>query len=144
VAKEWARPHVDWVRDPNDGTKIADCPYFTVPAFSQRAVSVLRDLLENDGEILPLNGLNGEYVAFHLLRKSVALDLLKSKFERNSVSGIITIIWSAVFRRRLIEGFSIFGVVGAVRSCVYVSEEFAARLRSAGLDGYRLTECEMS
>jgi hypothetical protein len=142
VIEVWQPPQVAWTRGWPAGKEIADYPIFTVPAFSQAALLALKGLLDQSGEVLPLRGLGGRYAAFHLLKRSNALDRDKSQISVNPVSGIITAIRHAVFVRAMIESYPIFGVVGAVPSCIYVQQEFADLVRSNKLKGFDLEECE--
>jgi hypothetical protein len=51
------------------------------PIFSQRAVEALADLLEGNGELLPLLSDMGQYYAFNITREVEALDDEKSEFK---------------------------------------------------------------
>src|SRR5262249_9680807 len=52
-----------------------------IPVLSPKAVATLRDLLESDGEILPVETPRGEYYAFNITRLSDALDRRRSEID---------------------------------------------------------------
>jgi hypothetical protein len=53
----------------------------TIPVFSKRGVEALRDLLEPNGEILPIDCAQGTYFAFNVTRVVDALDVERSELE---------------------------------------------------------------
>src|SRR5260370_19682769 len=67
-----------WRPQPVEGRVYAfndyPCVNLTIPAFSRRAVDVLRDLLEPNGELLPLVSSVGEYYAFNTTKVADILD----------------------------------------------------------------------
>src|ERR1700685_545939 len=64
-ARTWITPKVNGIV-----RKCQDYPGIDIvsPAFSERAVEVLRDFLEPNGEILPINTRSGKYFAYNLTR----------------------------------------------------------------------------
>ncbi len=63
------------------------CVNFLVPAFSERAVDCLKEFLEPNGELLPLEHPAGKFFAFNCLRVVDILDQDKSNVEWFSSTG---------------------------------------------------------
>lgn len=110
-----------------------------VPAFGERAVEALRDLLEANGELLPLRCEQGDYYAFNVTRLVEALDVERSAFRRFP-DGRIQEIERHVFMPERIRPFPIFKLPHQRRSSVYVTDEFARRAAAAALTGMSLRE----
>lgn len=115
---------------PADGTLVS--------FFSSRAVEALREFLEPNGELLPVETRVGTYFAYNILTKSTALDLSRTKAffgepgegEKETAFGIDRFEFDeaklpehAVFRLR------------EYPPAVYVTDEFKRRAESAGLRG---------
>ncbi len=108
------------------------------PAFSQRAVRVLEDLLLPHGEILPLIADAGKYYLYNILTISDALDLSKSIADfpvppetKETAYGIAYY----VFDEEKLKGQSIFRL-RVYPQHVYVTETFKQRVEAAKLNGF--------
>src|SRR5262245_2157280 len=96
VAQEWPTPQVDIIYQDSKGKwlQASDFPSFTVshiPVFSAKAVEILGDVLTKNGELLPLNCIDGEYFAYNVLNLVSALDQEKSDIVRFPTGGIMTV-----------------------------------------------------
>jgi hypothetical protein len=69
-------------QSPGDYPLVHGCAsFFVTPIFSQRAAEALTDLLEGNGELLPLLSDVGQYYAFNITREVEALDDETSEFK---------------------------------------------------------------
>jgi hypothetical protein len=67
---------------PGDHPLVNGFPHDVItPFLSQKAVNVLANLLEGNGELLPLESDSGQYYAFNITREVEALDEAKSEFK---------------------------------------------------------------
>jgi hypothetical protein len=136
----WTPPPAEWIDDDlNAGKPRSDYPPLgTTPAFSQRAVDRLRDVLEENGELLPL-ALKGEpYYVYNVTRSIDALDEDRSDLVRFS-SGRIMEVRRLELRPDELCGVSIFRLP-QVRGQIYARESFMKRVADSGLTGFAFRE----
>jgi hypothetical protein len=125
----WTQPVVQVLRDKkfNRNLPPGDFPNLFlpgVPVFSLRAVDVLKNMLQENGEILPLSCNEGEYYAYNVTTTIDALDESKSELERFKSSGrIMEVSRYVFFGDRLIDA-SIFKIPQFPRTDVYVTDKF--------------------
>lgn len=109
-----------------------------VSFFSQRAVEALRDLLEPNGELLPVETKVGTYFAYNILTKSTALDVTRTKaFFGQPGDGEKETAYSIdrhEFHEAQIAEHAIFRL-REYPPDVYVTSEFKQRAEAAGLKG---------
>ncbi len=99
----------------------------SIPAFSLRAVIALRDLLEPNGQLLPIAG--GNYFAYNLLTIADALD-------RDASEGIAAFEISRFeFRPNLVESLVIFRIPEKPY-LTFVTDIFVNRVAQADLKGF--------
>ncbi len=111
----------------------------SAPAFSERAVVALRDLLQPNGEILPLETPTGvgTYFVYNTLTIADVLDESRSDIswfgcnEKN----LARQIFHHEFVAEKLGGLSIFRIPIS-RYFIYVTETFVARAREHGLQGF--------
>jgi hypothetical protein len=108
----------------------------SIPAFSQRAVDALRDLLEPNGELLPLISPLGSYYAYNVTTVADVLDLEHSEIHWGR-KPIAFDIKRYVFRAEQLQMLSIFRIPEEP-SGTYVTEVFASRVREHSLEGFNL------
>lgn len=106
----------------------------SVPAFSRRAVEALRDLLEPNGELLPLDSV-GAYCAYNLLTVADVLDRRNSAIKY--LSDGITALWDIQheFIVDAVESLVIFRIPEKP-NVSYVTETFVARATERQLKGF--------
>lgn len=122
--------------DLSDNALSGDFPTLgTIPVFSERAVNSLRDLLEANGEILPLTSADGSYSAYNVTTVVDALDEVRSKVTRFRDGRVMEILEYAFLPQRL-GGLTIFKVP-QILSNVFVTDVFVSRVREAGLVGFK-------
>ena len=107
--------------------------------FSQRAVNVLRDFLEPNGELLPLTTKRGKYYAYQTLTVADGvLNVAKTRGEilKAPMFGDIT---TYSFYKSKLEGLTIFRV-REHPSRVLVTTAFKERVEANGLLGFGLDQ----
>lgn len=107
-----------------------------IPTFSQRAVDALRDCLEPNGELLPLETNVGGYYAYNILTKSEALDVARSKgvFAPETGKETAYSIEYFAFDPMKLTDHSIFRI-REYPPAIFVTSEFKDRAEAAGLNG---------
>ncbi len=106
-----------------------------IPVFSRRAVTILGDLLEPNGELLPLETKKGEYAVFNILTKSTALDMTRSQatiYPNKETANGMGYFW---FNEAKLKGLSIFRI-REFPGPVFVTDVFKNRVEGAGLNGF--------
>jgi uncharacterized protein DUF1629 len=106
-----------------------------VPVFSQKAVTVLADLLQPNGEILPLACGDGEYSAYNVITVIDALDEERSQCKYIGKKVVDVASYELLPDRLGAE--QIFKLVQFRRGGrVYVTEQFVRRVDEQGLLGF--------
>lgn len=107
-----------------------------VPVLSTRAVTVLKPILESNGELLPLHSNDGEYFIFNVLRFVDALNEEASEIVRFPDGKRILEIERFVFDTSKVKNVDIFKLPQQPLARVFVSDEFVDVVRKAGLLGF--------
>ncbi|GAB5403268.1 MAG: hypothetical protein Aurels2KO_14990 [Aureliella sp.] len=131
LARKWQEVQVvGAVRSFND----YPCHSLSEPAFSHRAVNALKDVLVQDGELLPVQHKVGRFYIYNL--RTVAEGLLKAttKYERFPNGDVLRIKWFDFYKRKL-QGKTIFRLAERPFE-VYVTDEFKERVEAAALNGF--------
>ncbi|MGC3967432.1 MAG: hypothetical protein QM775_08705 [Pirellulales bacterium] len=111
------------------------CINLSYPAFSQRAVDLLRDILELNGELLPVRHQLGTYYYFNCTTMTNGVDLEQSHITRTSDGGLVTSTKKLVFVDEVVKSLTIFKVRTQLME-VFVTQTFVDRVESAGLQGF--------
>jgi hypothetical protein len=113
------------------------CCNLDIPAFSERAVEALRDMLEPNGELLPLASSVGNYYAYNI---TTVADILET--ERSEVDWILhsegvfaSSITRYEFRSEKLDDLSIFRLVEEPGRA-FVTNRFVERVRAHRLRGF--------
>jgi hypothetical protein len=135
VAKGWKTPTLGGrVRLFND----YPCVDLGRPAFSERAVKVLRDFLEPNGELLPIRSQDGrKFFAYNVAKVADILDRRRSRlnYQSDGIAALGHDIIRYEFKKRAVPSLSIFRIP-EVPTGTYVTDSFVARAISAGLKGF--------
>ena len=133
LAAIWQPPRVTGrVRPFND----YPCMALSYPVFSQRAVDLLRDVLEPNGELLPLLTSVGSYFLYNCTTVADIIDFERSKLDYLSKHTISIIDHLHVHEDRL-ACLSVFQMRKYPRKC-FVTDLVARRIREAKLEGFEL------
>jgi hypothetical protein len=108
-----------------------------VTVFSQKAVTALRDLLEKNGQILPVSIAGEGYFLYNVTRIVDALDETDSSMDRFDDGRVFYIDDHSFFPHKL-AGLSIFKIPQMPDGSVFVTDVFVERVQSAGLKGFWL------
>jgi hypothetical protein len=115
-------------------------------SFRERAVEVLKDMLEKYGELLPLVTEKGEVLYLHnpTLVLPNALDENKTVFYR--VEGIDRILGveKEVFYEDVVQGVDVFRLPVELSSKTYVSDRFVDLVNKHDLKGLEFNPVECS
>ncbi|WP_145391546.1 imm11 family protein [Stieleria neptunia] len=136
LAKDWKpRTVVGRVRPFNDFPCIA----LSIPAFSGRAVEAIRDLLEENGELLPVDFEGQCYFAYNVTTKLTdALDRKKSKIDWMPGKDATALeVERYAFSPEKLRGQSIFRLAEDP-AVILVTDVFAQRVTDHGLNGFDL------
>jgi len=108
-----------------------------IPVFNCRAVEALADLLEPNGELLPITCNGEQYFLFNATRLVDALDEANCEIIRFSDGGILDVVRYSFFEKKLI-GVVAFKLPQKPLWSVYVTDPFVQRVKAAGLKGFKL------
>ncbi len=106
-----------------------------VPALSQRAVQVLRPLIEDDGQLLPLQCAGGEYFILNLTNFVDALDERQSEIVRFPDGKKVLDIKRFGFVPAKLQNVDIFKLPQLPLGQVFVTDGFVKTVRDEGLVG---------
>ncbi len=107
----------------------------TIPVFNRKAVDALADLLEPNGELLPIKCGGEEYFLFNTTRLVDALDEDRSDLERFD-DGRIWCIDRHSFVKDRVVGETVFKLRQRPIGRVYVTDPFVQRVLETGLRGF--------
>lgn len=110
------------------------CINLAFPAFSQRAVDLLRDILEPSGELLPVRHEIGTYYFFNCTRISNCVDLNASKTTKID-GGIISSTERLIFKNEMLDDLIIFKERTLLME-QFCTQRFVDRVEAAGLQGF--------
>lgn len=118
-----------------------DTPGFSthIPVLSSRAVAALSDLLEENGELLPIACDKEDYYLFNVTRVVDALDESNCELDRFPNGRIMDVVRYSFFPDKL-EGVNVFKIPQAVLMDVFVTDLFVQRVKTAGLGGFKFRE----
>jgi hypothetical protein len=138
VNRPWTNVTFGWDPDVSRLPK-GDCPLlFThIPVFTTRAADALSDLLESNGELLPIVISGEEYFLFNVTRVIDGLDESESEIIRFKNSSRILDIERHCFLHEKIDKATIFKIPQMVTSDVFVTDVFVERVKSARLKGFK-------
>ena len=106
-----------------------------IPVFSSRAVTALSDLLQGNGELLPIVCDDEYYSIFNVTRVVDALDEENSELTLFSDGRIMDIDRHAFFPEKL-KGIHVFKIPQIVLMDVFVTDAFVDRVKAADLKGF--------
>ena len=142
IAQVWRPPHVRRVAAEDNGKCVAsDFPWLGAHALVMRssAVMALRDILESNGELLPLRTDDGVTLFVLNARTIDALDESQAEVLRFPGSNRVMRITKVAFHESRVRNVDLFRLPYRA-SCTYVSQKFVDRFHQAGLRGLAFTQ----
>lgn len=108
-----------------------------IPVFNQNSVEALVDILEDNGQLLPLNSRDGNFYAYNTTTLVPALDKERSDLSRNQSGNIIKVSrYSFIYE--VICNLTIFKLsCFSQRAWPFVTDRFIDRIREHDLKGFR-------
>lgn len=104
------------------------------PAFSRRAVDLLRDILEPNGELLPLRHKIGTFYFYNCTCMTNCVDLTKSSITKLP-DGIVSSTEHLVFIDGMLDDLTIFKVRTQLLE-IFCTQRFVDRVEKTGLQGF--------
>ena len=136
----WTEHQIRAADEPDDEALLPDFALLgVVPVFSEQAVEVLREMLEGNGELLPLRHARRRYFAHNVTTVIDGLDEQRSIMERFTDGGVMA-IESYTFKPATLSGAKIFKIPQLPRAHVYVTDSFIEPVRRAELLGFVFRE----
>lgn len=123
--------------------KKGDCPWLQLlPFFSPKAIKILKDLMDNNVEYLPVTGEASKFVIVNVLKVIDALDKEKTIFDTLD-DGTLLGYEKLVLQESKVNSEHIFKLTEFPRTYVIVSNEFKKRVEEMGLKGFTFEEIEV-
>jgi hypothetical protein len=137
-SRVWKNPiTVNFGNEGMKGTKMPDISADQGRLFlSQKAYDVLRDLLKNDGEFLPVEYESGNGFMFNPLSLAESVDGLDKKLSVKNEWGDVE---NVAFDENKVQGFNIFKTEFDAYYSVYCQESVRDAVEQAGLKGVIFT-----
>lgn len=121
----WKAPQVHWSAQENDNEKTPDIAYLNPGfyAFNEKALSVLRNILEENGELLPLPIKGEQWMAFNPTNEIDCIDSEETewKIRRSGDKGRIL---KLVLNESDCKDAAIFQIPETNKNSFYISEDF--------------------
>ena len=124
--------------------KKGDCPSLhSIPFFSVKAVKVLREIMGENVEYLPVTGEASKFTIVNIIKVIDALDIEKSElkiFDDGKIWGYKKL----VIKANSVTADNIFKVTQFPRALVIVSDKFKDAVETTGLKGFAFEKVEVS
>ena len=131
VSRKWVAPIVSGkVRSNNDFPSVNLVDH----AFSGKGVDALRDLLESNGELLPVRSPRGTFFLYNLTTVADVLNVRQSKIDWSERPFAASFIRQHVFSRPALKRLTIFRIP-QLPTAIYLTETFVNRVVECGLQG---------
>lgn len=122
------------------GSKKAKMPEITVRNgkmfLSEHATAVLKNIIENQGEFLPITYQNHKGIIFNILTTAEDVDGLKDRLSSKNVFGEVQ---SLAFNEDLVKSLHIFRTIYDGYMGIYCSEVFKNTVEQSGLKGVKFS-----
>jgi hypothetical protein len=135
LADEWTPVPVRILEE----SKASDSPGLdsSAPVFSEKAVEMLKDLIDSSVEILPVRCRKGNYFAINVVNVIDCVDYSNSIFKTFKNSKKIMLFEKYSFIPERVEGKNIFKIVDEPTKRAFVSDVFRELVLSSGLTGFK-------
>lgn len=138
VSDTWPAIELEFISKGKKG----DCPDLisSLPVFSERAISILDDLLKDSVEYLPfLCPGKVKYYGVNVLKSIDCINHDNAEVVRFD-SGRIMRFKKYAFKKDMLEGIQIFKIPDLLNSPVFVGEIFVDKVKETGLEGFKFEE----
>lgn len=108
-----------------------------IPVLDLKAVEVLKDLLGNNTEVLPLKCKKGEFFAINICDVLDCINYEKSQYEKYDNSDRIMVFEKYEFFQDCLEDVNIFKIIDEPERRAFVSDKFRERVLESKLTGFR-------
>lgn len=134
--KEWYPIKVKRIK-PKVRPNLGDTPCFYIMTLSEKAVELLRPLMDETVEVLELD-FEEKYYAINVTTVLDVIDYEKSKYKTFKSSGRIMRFEKYVFRDiPTLRKYNIFKIPDETNSAPFVSERFKKLVEDSGLEGFK-------
>lgn len=107
-----------------------------LPVFDKKAVSILKDFLIDNAEILPLDCKDGDFYLINVTNIIDCIDYEKSEYKTFNDENRIMRFIKYVFDQRNINGVDLFRLKDVPLKRPFVSDEFRKHVIESGLKGF--------
>lgn len=108
-----------------------------IPVFDKESITILRDLIIGNAEILQLDCDNGDFYAINITNIIDCIDYEKSKYKTFRDGKRIMRFTKYVFDEKKIKGVNIFKIKDEILKRPFVSENFRNRVLENNLTGFK-------
>ena len=108
-----------------------------IPVFDEKAITVLRDLIIGNAEILQLDCEDGDFYAINVTNVRDCIDYEKSIYKTFRDGKRIMRFTKYVFNKKKIEGVDLFKIKDEPLKRPFVSENFRKRVLENNLTGFK-------
>lgn len=124
--------------EPEKKLELSDAPGLlpNLPAFSERAVSVLSGFLESSSEMLPLANNEKSFFAINIVKVIDCIDYKRSQYKLFSDGKRIMRFIKYSFDEKKIQGCHLFKIIDEPLGSPFVSDEFRELVIRSGLTGF--------
>jgi hypothetical protein len=121
--------------------KRGDMPYLSPgkPIFTKNAIESLKEFLEGNAEILPINYDLQELFIINVTNRINAIDYEKSDIKYGDEKRILR-VKKYFFDVEKVKNHHIFKVIDQLWGTVFVSDEFRNKVIESGLEGFKFIE----
>jgi len=124
--------------DEDQDLRVGDAPGFHIPLLNQKALELLRPLIQNDVEILPFQF--GDELLYGLNVTTVldAIDYSQSVYKTFRDGKRIMAFQKYSFKNSIVNNKNIFKIIDMPRGDVFVSESIFSIIVDSKLEGFEL------
>ena len=119
----------------DEGLERGDTPGFTIPVLNERALSIIKPLIKDDVEILPLCCGGEKLFGINILNNTDAFDRNNAEYKTFKDGIKVMRILKYGFKEEMICGKHIFRIPEEKKG-VFVSEDFVNAVKSNHLKGF--------
>ncbi len=111
--------------------------YSHIPVFDKKTLDIVKDLIENNVEILPLRSPVGEFYVINVTEVLSGIDYDKAEFKTFRDGKRIMRFIKYEFIEDVVRGKHIFKIVDEPLRKPFVSDEFMLKVESNNLKGFK-------